>query len=105
MTFSAKCGRGLAPALAAVLVLGCATARFPRVMTIGEDDWSTEAGDPARANAVQAKLNPPYKILWEFDSKAGIRSVPLVRDSIVILGNMRGELVLFDMGTGKALAL
>ncbi len=93
----------IASAVTALLMLGCAGARFPRVMTIGEDDWATEGGGPGRNNEVPERLEPPYMPLWEFDSKAGARAIPLVRDSIVILGNMRGELVLFDMGTGKEL--
>jgi outer membrane protein assembly factor BamB len=89
--------------LLAVVMAGCTVMRFPRVMTIGDDDWSMEAGLALRTNSVAELVRPPYRLLWEFDTKAGVRSVPLVRDSIVLLGNMRGDLALFDLANGKPL--
>lgn len=87
----------------ATVATGCTTLRFPKVMSIGADDWSMEAGTLQRMNEVRDTIRTPLRVLWEFDPKAGIRSAPLVRDSIVILGNMRGDLVLFDLVTGKPL--
>ena len=93
----------IAGAIIAASVAGCATMQFPRVMTMADDDWSMEAGGPLRSNVVTDSVRVPYRVLWEFDSKAGLRSVPLVRDSIILLGNMRGDLVLFDLAKGKPL--
>jgi outer membrane protein assembly factor BamB len=83
--------------------IGCVTMKFPKQLASNDDDWSMEAGGVLRTNRIADTARPPYRVLWEFDSKAGIRAVPLVRDSIIFLGNMRGDLVLFDLKTGKSL--
>jgi len=90
-------------AIVVASIAGCVAMRFPRVMTMADDDWSMEAGGPLRSNVVADSVRVPYRVLWEFDSKAGLRSVPLVRDSVILLGNMRGDLVLFDLAKGKPL--
>lgn len=88
--------------LALLLLVGCSGLRLDRPMMQTENDWPMFGRTPMRTNATRELVAPPLSLAWEQDisSSAGYGS-PIIIDSNVIVTNMRGELYVFDVNSGK----
>ncbi len=92
-----------AVALAGGAILwGCSGIRIERPLRQHAGDWPTFARSPSRAARADQALIPPLVEQWEFDVTAGIgNGSPVMVDSTLIVGNLRGELYAADGRTGK----
>jgi outer membrane protein assembly factor BamB len=87
---------------AVILVNGCSGLRLAYPLRPGELDTPTFAHNAARVNALPITITPPLTQVWEQDITAGIGSgSPLLVDSIIMVGNLRGELYALSANTGK----
>ena len=93
----------LLPAVLFVALLpGCSGLRLPYPLRSHDSDTPTFAGNSARNNDAAALPAPPLALQWEQDISAGIgEGGPLLVDSVLFVGNLRGELYAFDVRTGK----
>lgn len=93
------------PALVALGLLalpGCAGLRIPDSLRIDEHDWPFFGRTQTRTNATDEILTPPLQLVWEQDITTGMGfGSPIVIDSIVIITNMKGELLALNANTGK----
>ena len=90
-------------ALFVVLILlatGCAGIRIQRHLDQKPYDWVTYGGTVSRTNESFSTVVPPLKPMWEYDALAGISGSPLVRDSVILVGTLRGELHAINIVTG-----
>ncbi|MEX0602722.1 MAG: PQQ-binding-like beta-propeller repeat protein [Bacteroidota bacterium] len=85
------------------LVAGCSGLHLDRPLRPGENDWVTEGGSPLRVNATALSVVPPLEIVWEYNAQGGIRTNPLVRDSVVLVTTSHGELQAVNLTNGKRL--
>jgi outer membrane protein assembly factor BamB len=59
---------------------------------------------PARTNATSDDIQPPLSLLWQQDINGGIGTgSPLIIDTLLLIGNLRGELQAMNALTGKHL--
>jgi outer membrane protein assembly factor BamB len=88
--------------LLVALLPGCSGLRLPYPLRSDDSDVSTFAGNSARNNNAATSPSPPLTLHWEQGITAGVgEGGPLLVDSILIVGNLRGELYAFDVRTGK----
>ena len=73
-------------------------------MRQGDDDWPTHGRDPARVNMTHEAIVPPLTLAWSADltGSAGNGS-PVLVDSLLVVGTLRGELYVLDIRNGKRL--
>ncbi len=83
------------------LLEGCSGLRIPRHMRSHESDWTTLGGGPSRTNEASTTLVPPLVPLWEYNAQAGLSAAPLVRDSIMIVTTLHGEVQAVNLSNGK----
>jgi outer membrane protein assembly factor BamB len=99
--------RHLTVVLAALLAVGtflsgCSGIKIERPLRLRDGDWPTFAGSPSRTALADQTIIPPLVQQWELDVTAGIgNGSPLMVDSTLLIGNLRGELVVADGRTGK----
>ena len=79
---------------------GCSGIRIRRPLAISPSDWVMYGGAPERANYILHTVHPPLEELWEYNALAGISTTPLVRDSVVLIGTLNGELQAVSLTTG-----
>ena len=97
----------LAVAIVALIAGGtllprCAGIKIERPLHNQQGDWPTFAGSASRTALANRTIVPPLVQQWEFDVTAGIgNGSPLMVDSTLIIGNLRGELYVADGRTGK----
>jgi outer membrane protein assembly factor BamB len=85
-----------------ILVAGCAGLRVGRVLIPRPDDWSTFGRTPLRTSTTEVRIEPPLVQVWEYDLAAGTANgAPVIADSIVMVGTMRGELHAVRLADGK----
>jgi outer membrane protein assembly factor BamB len=85
-----------------MLLWGCSGIRMERPLREHDGDWPTFAGSTSRASRAIQVIVPPLTEQWAFDVSAGIgNGSPLMVDSTLIVGNLRGELYAADGRTGK----
>jgi outer membrane protein assembly factor BamB len=84
----------------AVLASDCAGIRIQKRFAQKPFDWLMYGGTPTRTNESFSTLVPPLKPIWEYDALAGISGTPLVRDSVVLVGTLKGELHAINLVTG-----
>lgn len=95
-------GRPLLILLFVALLPGCSGLRLPYPLRSHDSDIATFAGNSARNNNTAASPAPPLALQWEQDISAGIgEGGPLLVDSVLFVGNLRGELYALDVRTGK----
>ncbi len=76
--------------------------RAHTLLTPGENDWQTFGRTPLRSSAVASRIEPPLTPAWEYDLAAGTANgSPLVMDSLIFVGTMRGELHAVRLADGK----
>ena len=86
----------------AMLNAGCASLKLDRPLRVGKTDWPTFARMGSRINATTESIIPPLTLDWEYDITGGIgNGSPLIVDSLLIIGNLRGELYAINAYTGK----
>jgi outer membrane protein assembly factor BamB len=91
-------------AVVAQLFWGCASRiHIERRMASAPLDWPTYGGSSGRANESTSALKPPLKLVWEYNAMSGISGTPLVRDSVVLVGTLQGELHAFRLSDGESL--
>jgi eukaryotic-like serine/threonine-protein kinase len=83
-----------------LLASGCAGIRIQRHLAQKSYDWVTYGGTVSRTNESFSTVMPPLKPIWEYDALAGISGTPLVRDSVILVGTLRGELHAINIVTG-----
>lgn len=90
--------------LVVVLLAGaCSGLRLDRAMRAGRQDWTTEGGAPSRANVTGERIRTPMAAVWQYNAQAGMKGGPLVRDSVMIVGTLNGELQAVNLSNGKRL--
>ncbi|HTY38406.1 MAG TPA: PQQ-binding-like beta-propeller repeat protein [Bacteroidota bacterium] len=87
-----------------VLVLsGCATGiDLKRNLLERPTDWIMYGGQPARSNQSRSVLVPPLKPVWDYDAVSGIAGTPLVKDSVIVVGTLKGELHVIRLADGQS---
>lgn len=86
-----------------VLLEGCSGLRIQGHMRSHETDWTTVGGGPSRTNAASTTLAPPLVPLWQYNAQGGLSAAPLVRDSVVIVATLHGEVQAVNLSNGKRL--
>ncbi len=82
---------------------GCAERiRVERRFSVASFDWPMYGGSPARTNESYSAVRPPLKPVWEYNAMAGISAAPLVRDSVVLVGTLQGELHAIRLSDGES---
>lgn len=84
-----------------VLVLGCEGLQIDRPIKASPLDWLTFGGGPSRSNHSASSVMPPLKQIWQYDAGGGITATPLIKDNILVVGTLKGELHVVDLRTGK----
>lgn len=83
------------------LLSSCEGLKIDRSINPGPTDWETLGGSPSRVNQSASSANPPLRELWQYDAGSGITATPLVRDNLLIVCTLKGELHAVDLRTGK----
>jgi len=90
--------------LISLLITGCGGLQLDRPLRPTPDDWPVFAGSATRANASDVTIAPPLTLLWSLDIGGGVgHGSPLVVDSILLIGNLDGELHAIHCPTGKTI--
>lgn len=85
-----------------VTAAGCSGLRLSYPLRQTDSSITTFAGNAARNNDFPTTPPPPLFPEWEQDVTAGIGDgAPLLVDSTLIMGNLRGELYAFSVTSGK----
>ena len=85
-----------------LLIAGCGGLRMDRYLHPRSDDWPTFARTAGHAASASGTLSPPLTLAWSQDIAAGMgNGSPVVMDSIVFVGTLRGELCALSVSTGK----
>jgi outer membrane protein assembly factor BamB len=83
---------------------GCGGLALERSLHHSAEDWPTFAMNSERTGSSPASLRPPLRVLWSQDIAGGVGpGSPVVMDSVVMLGTMRGDLYALHAGTGRTL--
>ncbi|MBI4417276.1 MAG: PQQ-binding-like beta-propeller repeat protein [Ignavibacteriales bacterium] len=82
---------------------GCSGIRLNRSIIARQGDWAMFGGDPSRSNTVMTGAQPPFEVVWEYNAQGGLRATPLVRDSMIIVSTLHGEIQVVSVQTGKRL--
>ncbi len=91
----------LAPA-ALLLSAGCGSMRLSQIPLAREGDWPMFEMTAQHVPVSPTQPVPPLVLEWDQDVQAGIGSgSPVVVDSIVYIGNLRGDLQALHVRTGK----
>jgi len=83
-------------------VAGCSGLRLDYPLRFEDGASRTFAGNMMRNNDAATAPAPPLVKTWEQDVSAGFgEGSPLLMDSVLFIGNLRGELYAFNARTGK----
>jgi outer membrane protein assembly factor BamB len=85
----------------ALTLAGCEGLRIDRLIKGTPQDWGTLGGSATRANQSVSVLRPPLNEAWQYNASGGILATPLVRDDIVLVCTLKGELHAVDIQNGK----
>ncbi|MGB2867229.1 MAG: PQQ-binding-like beta-propeller repeat protein [Bacteroidota bacterium] len=88
--------------LSMFLLADCAGLRLERFKGSPED-WTTFGGNPSRTNSSISVVRPPFSTAWTYNALSGISTTLLVRDSVVIVSTLQGELQTVNILNGKRL--
>ncbi len=89
--------------LTLLFAAGCAGVRYGGRMLVSDLDWTMAGGTTLRHNNVSYDVAPPFKEVWRYSAQGGILATPLVRDSVIVVMTMHGELQLVALGDGRRL--
>jgi eukaryotic-like serine/threonine-protein kinase len=91
-------------AVCAQLLAGCGTGiHLERTLPSRPYDWLTYGGNAGRTSQSASTVSPPLKPVWEYNAVSGISGSPLVRDSVVLVGTLKGELHAVRLSDGEGL--
>lgn len=87
-----------------LLVASCTGLRLGRSLYPREDDWPAFGRTPSHSNSVTRQIGLPLSPAWQCDIAAGIANgAPILVDSMVLGGTMRGDLYAIRLSDGKRL--
>ncbi len=90
--------------LTVLAFVSCSGLRLSYPLRNLESDVPTFTRNTARDNNTPAVPGPPLTVAWEQDVTAGFgNGAPLLVDSVLFVGNLRGELYAFSALSGKRL--
>ena len=93
--------RGVAITATASLC-ACSGLHLAEPLKVGASDWAMLANSKTRINATTESVVPPLALAWDYDVSGGIgNGCPVVIDSVLFIGNLRGELHAINAYTGK----
>ena len=95
------CLRGFIRGTLIALVAGCAGLQIEQPFRPLPSDWTMYGGALSRSNQTAAVLTLPLTEAWQYNSTAGIAATPLVRDSVIIVCTLNGEIQAVDFATGR----
>lgn len=95
--------RGLSLLMVVLLVGGCSGLKLGRAVKTGPEDWNTFGGSSLRTNQSAANLHPPLREILQYNTQSGILATPLVRDSVLLVGTLQGELHAVNLRNGARL--
>ncbi|MBM4168051.1 MAG: PQQ-like beta-propeller repeat protein [Ignavibacteria bacterium] len=84
-------------------ILGCGGLKINRAWKTHPSDWLQYGGSAARSNVQAANIKFPLKFVWEFNAGGGIAATPIVRESVLIICTLHGEIHAVLMTNGKHL--
>jgi outer membrane protein assembly factor BamB len=85
-----------------VFAYGCSGLRLNHPMHTRPEDWPTFGRTISRSNVVNQLITPPLSRVWDYDVSAGVANgAPIIADSLVIVGTLRGELYAIRLTDGK----
>ena len=85
-----------------LLLAGCSTGiRMQRNLVERPNDWVTYGGASDRTNRSPSVVLPPLKPVWEYDAVSGIAGTPVVKDSVIVVGTLKGELHAIRLSDGE----
>ena len=90
-------------AMAVFIIAGCSGLRLKRSMLTRPGDWTMYGGGPSRTNVSQSIMRPPFREVWQYNALAGVSGTPLVRDSVMVVGTLHGEIQAVNVNNGKRL--
>lgn len=89
-------------AFCSILVGACGGLRLPHPLSADSSDWTMFGKSEARVDATTETISPPISLVWDYDVTGGVGTgSPLIIDSVLLVGNMRGELHAVNSFTGK----
>jgi outer membrane protein assembly factor BamB len=95
--------RMIAP-IALTVLAGCTGLRMGSYLHTRSDDWPTFARTPEHTACAAGSLTPPLTPAWKQDIAAGMgNGSPVIVDSVVFVGNLRGDLCALSAATGKVI--
>jgi len=81
---------------------GCSRLALRQNLNPGAGDIPMYGYSPARNNTAISEIAPPFDSVWEVDMGAGTGIYPpAVVDSVLFIGNLRGEILAVDIRTGE----
>lgn len=82
--------------------LSCSVIKVTKQIKPRATDWVQYGGSHLRTNYSKIGLKPPLVPVWEYDAEAGFGPYSVTAaDSILFVGNLRGDLHLVDIQSGK----
>ena len=106
MSLRDRSARGLAPALAVMILAGCSDNSAPNVRAIAACDWTMAGHDLSHTaattcrEAVNATTVSRLKPVWFHETKAEVTGAPVVDATTVYFGDWDGVLHGVDRATG-----
>ena len=89
-------------ATALLSLAGCASGiQMQRNLVDRPYDWVTYGGANDRTNQSSSPITPPLKPVWEYDAVSGITGTLLVKDSVIVVGTLKGELHALRLSDGE----
>ncbi len=86
---------------AAFVLYGCAGIYIGRPLKPSPEDWTTLGGDAGRTSRTSVAAIPPMEQIWQYNALSGLAGSPLVRDSVIVIGTLQGEIQAVNMTNGK----
>lgn len=87
-----------------VALAGCKALRVEHPRVQRDTVWLTEGGTPQRSGRVDGALRPPLEPIWVKEADAGFGAAsPLVLGDAVLVATRQGEVVGYDLQTGRSL--
>lgn len=86
----------------AINFIGCSVIKLTKQIKPQATDWVQYGGNHLRTNYSTIELTPPLIPVWEYSAEAGFGPYSVTAsDSILFVGNLRGDLHLVDIPSGK----
>ena len=88
--------------LGTIVLAQCSGIHIDRSLKHQAGDWPMYGRVSSRTNATTEILRPPLAQVWEQDVSGGVgQGSPVLVDSFIVVGTMRGELYAINAITGK----